>query len=115
MWGILEDLATEDLGLPPRVADGLYDASFGRDVTNRYYRSLADVSVATATNDLAKLDASGLLNAQGAGHSRLYTGSEALMAAVTREADLGDVPTASPIEVQRQWVMTRLATRVHGA
>lgn len=115
LWGILEDLATEDLGLPPRVADGLFDAFFGRDVTNRYYRSLADVSVATATNDLAKLDASGLLNAQGAGRSRLYTGSEALMAAVTREADLGDLPTASPIEVQRQWVMTRLAARVHGA
>jgi Fic family protein len=115
LWGLLEDLATEDLGLPPRVADALFDAFFGREVTNRYYRSLADVSVATATNDLAKLDTSGLLQAQGAGRSRSYTGSEALMAAVAREARLDDLPAASPIEVQREWVMTRLAARVHGA
>lgn len=115
LWALLEDIATEDLGMAPRVADVLFDAFFGRDVSNRYYRTLADISVATATNDLARLDASGLLVANGAGRSRSYTGSEALVSAVAREARIEDVPTASPVEVQRQWVMTRLAERVQGA
>ena len=49
------------------MAHALYDAFFGREVTNRFYRSLADVSVATAVNDLAKLESRGLLKAVGAG------------------------------------------------
>ena len=112
-WGILEDVVTEDLGLPPRLADALYDAFFGRDVTNRYYRSLADVSVPTATSDLGRLEASGLLQAKGAGRSRAYTGSEKLVAAVARAAELGD-PPASALETQRAWAMARLAASVHG-
>lgn len=115
LWGVLEDLVTEDLGMQPRVADALYDGFFGRAVTNRYYRALADVSVATAANDLARLDASGLLAAQGAGRSRSYSGSAALVASVAHAAQLGDPPTGSPLEGQRQWVLTRLAERVSGA
>ncbi len=115
LWGILEDIVTEDLGMPPRLADALYDGFFGRDVTNRYYRSLADVSVPTATNDLGRLEASGLLRAEGGGRSRAYTGSERLVAAVAHEAGLGDPPASSPLDVQRSWVMTRLAELVHGA
>jgi len=113
LWGILEDVVTEDLGLPPRLADALYDAFFGRDVTNRYYRSLANVSVPTATSDLGRLEAAGLLRAKGAGRSRAYTGSEQLVAAVARAAELGS-PPASALETQRAWVMARLAERVHG-
>lgn len=113
LWALLEDLATEELGLPARTADALFDGFFGRDVTNRYYRTLADVSVATATNDLAKLDASGYLGAEGAGRSRSYTGTEALVAAVAREAKLKGLPEGSPLDVQRQWIMGRLAHNVH--
>lgn len=112
LWGVLEDVVTEDLGMQPRVADALYDGFFGRDVTNRYYRSLADVSVATAANDLARLDASGLFEARGAGRSRSYTGSARLLAAVARAARLGEPPSGSPVDRQRQWVLASLAERV---
>lgn len=114
LWSLIEDIATEELGVAPRAADALFDAFFSRKVTNRYYRTLSDVSVATATNDLAKLDASGLLVAKGAGRTRSYTGSEKLMAAISREAGLEGLPIDAPVEVQRQWIMVRLAQRIHG-
>ncbi|MGV8082999.1 MAG: Fic family protein [Coriobacteriia bacterium] len=115
LWDLLEDIAIEELHLQPRFSDALYDAFFGRPVTNRYYRSLADISVATATNDLARLEAAGLLRAVGAGRSRSYEGAERLIAAVANAANLDGFPSASPIEAQRAWVMARLAERVHGS
>jgi hypothetical protein len=52
----LDCLGSEWAGeVDARVAHALYDAFFGREVTNRFYRSLADVSAATAVNDLARL------------------------------------------------------------
>jgi Fic family protein len=111
LWQVLEDIVTEDLGAPPRMADALYDAFFGREVTNRYYRGLADVSVATATNDLMRLEASGLVRATGAGRSAAYTGTEALVVAVAEAANLGEVPISSPIDAQRAWLVARLAER----
>ena len=45
--------------LPARVANAAWDVFFGRSVTPRYYRPLADVSPATATNDLAAAVAAG--------------------------------------------------------
>lgn len=115
LWGVLEDIATEGLGMSPRVADALYDAFFGREVTNRYYRALSDVSVATASADLVRLEASGLLSASGAGRSRAYTGSAVLVTAVAAAAGLGEPPGASPLDAQRQWALARLADRVHGS
>jgi Fic family protein len=112
LWTLLEDAATEDLGLPARLADVLYDAFFGREVTNRYYRGLADVSVATATNDLARLEASGLIRALGAGRSRAYTGAPALVESVARLGRLGEPPAGAPDEDRRAWVVSRLAERL---
>jgi Fic family protein len=114
LWTLLEDIATEDLGMPPRAADALYDAFFGRAVTNRYYRSLADMSTATATNDLARLYASGLLRAQGGGRSRSYTGADRLLEVVARAGGLGEAPTGGVTEDLRAWVIARLAERVRG-
>jgi len=112
VWELLEDIVTEDLGLPPRLADPLYDAFFGREVTNRYYRSLADVSIATAANDLARLDASGLLQAVGAGRSRGYVATADLLVRVASAARLGTLPGSSPMDAQRSWLMRELADRV---
>ena len=112
LWQVLEDIVTEDLGAQPRMADALYDAFFGREVTNRYYRGLSDVSVATATNDLARLEASGLVRSTGAGRSAAYTGTTALVQAVAGASGLGEVPSASPVEDQRAWVVTSLAERI---
>lgn len=112
LWTLLEDIATEDLGMPPRAADALFDAFFGRSVTNRYYRSLCDVSTATATNDLARLEASGLLRAQGRGRSRSYTGADQLLEAVALSGGLGEAPTGGVTEDLRAWVVAKLAERV---
>ena len=114
LWTLLEDTVTEDLGMPPRVADILYDAFFGREVTNRYYRNLTDVSTATATNDLARVEASGLVQAAGAGRSRTYIGSAALIDAVSRLGRPGEPPQGVPDADRRAWVVARLAERISG-
>ena len=65
-------------GLQGRVANAIWDAFFGRDVTPRYYRPLADVSQATATNDLAAAVSAGLLRPEGKGRSRTYRAGDTL-------------------------------------
>lgn len=116
IWTILEDLATEDLSGPPRLADALYDAFFGREVTNRYYRGLTDVSVATATNDLARLEASGLVASVGAGRSRAYMGTHALLAAVARSGAVAEALSdpETPLSRQRAAVVASIARRLRG-
>jgi Fic family protein len=71
VWIALEIVAV-DAGLEPRVTNALWDVFFGRDVTPRYYRPLADVSAATATNDLAQVVAAGLLRPEGKARARRY-------------------------------------------
>jgi len=78
VWTVLEDLA-HDIEMDARVAFALHEGFFGREVTNRYYRGLTDVSTVTASNDMSALVASGLLVRQGAGRSTAYTGSPALV------------------------------------
>jgi Fic family protein len=114
IWTILEDIATEDLGAPPRLADALYDAFFGRSVTNRYYREIADVSMATATNDLARLSAAGLLSSRGGGRSTEYMGTEALIDRVMATAEpRGPEPSAgASVDQRRAAVIRGLAARV---
>jgi hypothetical protein len=77
IWTALEE-AVSSTGMEPRVVNAVWDAFFGRNVTPRYYRPLADVSTATATNDLAAAVAAGLLRATGSGRSRSYAAGEAL-------------------------------------
>jgi len=112
LWTLLEDAVMEDLGMPARCADVLYDGFFGREVTNRYYRNLADISTATATNDLARLEASGLIRSTGAGRARSYTGASALIDTVSRMGRLGEPPQDAPEADRRAWVVARLAERV---
>lgn len=64
IWTALEEIALE-VGLDRRVANALWDAFFGRDVSAGYYRSLADVSAGTATRDLTTAAATGMLMAGG--------------------------------------------------
>ena len=69
IWTAVEESVTA-AGLEPRVANAVWDAFFGRSVTPRYYRPLASVSPATATNDLAAAVAAGLLRPEGRARSR---------------------------------------------
>jgi Fic family protein len=77
IWTAVEEAVT-GVGLEPRVANAVWDAFFGRSVTPRYYRPLADVSPATATNDLAAAVAAGLLRPEGKARSRRYQAGEGL-------------------------------------
>lgn len=112
VWTALEDVATVDLDAPPRVADALYDAFFGRAVTNRYYRELADVSIATATNDLGKLEAAGLLTSRGRGRSTEYLGTAKLLEQVAAAARLAEWGPAGgePLDQRRTRLIAALAT-----
>ena len=71
LWAAIE-LLVEDAGLPLRLANAAWDAFFERSVTPAYYIPLADVSRATATNDLKAATSAGLLAARGGGRSRHY-------------------------------------------
>ncbi len=77
IWIAVEE-AVATAGLDPRVANAVWDAFFGREVTPRYYRPLADVSPATATTDLAAAVAAGLLRPEGKARSRRYHAGETL-------------------------------------
>jgi hypothetical protein len=81
IWAAVEE-AVASAGLEPRVSNAVWDAFFGRSVTPRYYRPLAEVSPATATNDLAGAVAAGLLRPEGRARSREYRGGESLYSRV---------------------------------
>lgn len=90
VWIAMENIVQE-LGLQPRLANALWDAFFGREVTAGYYRSVVDVSPATATNDLTSATAAGLLAARGERRGRRYLGGERLMTSLGEMLDL-DLP-----------------------
>ena len=81
VWTAVEEAVTA-AGLDPRVASAVWDAFFGRGVTPRYYRPLADVSPATASHDLALAVAAGLLRPEGEARSRTYLAGENLYAKI---------------------------------
>ncbi len=81
IWTVVEEAVTA-AGLQPRVANAVWDVFFGRRVTPRYYRPLADVSPATATNDLAAAVAAGLLRPEGQARSRRYGAGDTLHARI---------------------------------
>jgi len=113
LWLALDDVTSSVGGGDARMAHALYDAFFGRDVTNRFYRSLADVSVATAVNDLAKLDAAGLLKAVGAGRSRRYVAGGRLVGRIAESAGIPSaVDAEAPLQAQRERLMGTLAQRI---
>lgn len=86
VWTALEDIAADDAALPPRATEALFDAFHGRVITNRYYRNVTGVSVATATKDLAALERARLIVASGEGRGRRYTGAFRLIALVASAA-----------------------------
>lgn len=112
IWTVLEDLVTEDLGALPRLADALFDAFFGRTVTNRYYRSLSDTSAATAATDLGRLSAAGLLAVAGAGRSTTYLGTPLLIQRVAAATGAPPPDERAPLEAGRAGVVAALAGRV---
>jgi hypothetical protein len=90
--------AAEDVGLERRLANALWDSFFGREITAGYYRSLTDVSPATATKDLAVAVAAGLLASEGERRGRRYFAGTRLYPAVSiRGASNSRAMPASPV------------------
>jgi Fic family protein len=108
IWSAIADVV-ESVGLEPRVVNAAWDAFFGREVTPRYYRPLADVSTATATNDLAGAVAAGLLRPKGQGRSRRYAAGEALVPLVAGRVGI-DVTGSNA--AARDVIVAELARRV---
>jgi hypothetical protein len=100
IWLAIEDLVTER-GLPERLANAVWDAFFDREVTNRYYREIADVGDITASTDLKGATAAGLLRALGAGRSRRYLAGDRLFSDLARQLnlDLGELQQLGPNEI----------------
>jgi hypothetical protein len=98
------------------MAHALYDAFLGREVTNRFYRGLADVSVATAVTDLARLETSGLLAAQGAGRSRRYVAGRRLSPQIAESAGIDAAfDIEAPPDSQRDGLLVTLAEKAKTA
>jgi Fic family protein len=116
LWAALEDVAVYELGMDARAANALWDAFFGREVTNRYYRGVADLAQVTASHDLKQLQASGLLSPKGDGRSRSYSGTVRLMRRVVELFDLAvDVGGDGPIDGDlRNSVVASIAEKVLG-
>ncbi|MFZ5470108.1 MAG: Fic family protein [Myxococcota bacterium] len=108
IWTALENFLGEK-DLPLRLANALWDAFFGRNVTAGYYRSVADVSPATATHDLATATAAGLLEAQGMRRGRRYLAGPTLFRALGASLLGLDLPS-SPEEA-RAFVVAKLTER----
>ncbi len=89
LWTGLENLL-EERGLPPRLANALYDSFFGRSVTTTYYSDLIDASAATARNDLQAAVAARLLRPVGRTRGRRYEPGSRLMTSLARSIG-GDV------------------------
>lgn len=102
LWTTLENLL-DDLALPARLANALYDSFFDREVTTGYYRDLVQASQATARNDLATAAAAGLLRAEGRTRGRKYLPGDRLLPAVALQ--LGGV------EADRDRILDELVRR----
>jgi Fic family protein len=93
IWSALEGLV-EDSNLQPRVVNAVWDAFFDRPVTPAYYIPLAEVSRATATNDLSATVSAGLLDARGGGRGRHYVATSELFRRLGESLGI-DVPQAA--------------------
>ena len=115
-WTVLEDALTHDLRMNERVTHAAYDALFARQVTNRYYRGMADVSDVTASHDLGKLVAAGLLESRGAGRSAHYVATPALFARVARAVGLDEewLRPRGDLPAQRDLLLTGISRKLHG-
>lgn len=114
IWIAVENVAGAR-GLRPRVANALWDAFFGREVAAGYYRELADVSAATATNDLAAATAAGLLRGEGERRGRRYTAGPALLAEVATELGVALDAHEGPSRAARAAVVVQLTERLVSA
>ncbi len=110
IWTVVEDLALERR-MDRRIANALWDAFFGRDVTAGYFRSLTDVSPATATQDLALASAAGLLLPEGQRKGRVYRAGRVLVQEVARAVGV-ELDGQEPLDSARGRIVHSLGDRL---
>jgi len=115
LWTLLQDLVVHDLRMNERATHALYDALFGRQLTNRYYRTVADVSDVTAVQDLRRLVSAGMLEPRGGGRTSHYVGAERLIDAVAVAAGVEPrlLPAADLCD-RGNALIAQLASRLQG-
>lgn len=109
IWTVAEEIA-EGSRLNARLANAFWDAFFGRTITAGYYRSLADVSPATASNDLAAAAAAGFLSPIGERRGRHYLPGDRLYEAIAKAIRLPD--GTGPPEVARDRIIASVSERL---
>lgn len=113
IWMLVEAIAEEVLGQPPRLAEALFDGFFGRPVTNRYYRGLVGITGRQAAEDLQLLVDRRLLARVFEQPEEVFTGAFGLMGAVASAAAVGLSPEAgSSVDQQRTHIVTAIAERI---
>ncbi len=110
IWTVVETVVRY-AHLDERMANAVYDAFFEHELTAGYYRELADVSRATATNDLSAAVAAELLEPRGATRGRRYVPGPRLYA---RAAEVLDIPEISPADASRELIVGWLSERLAG-
>ncbi len=112
-WTMVEAIAEEVLGQPPRLAEALFDGFFGRPVTNRYYRGLVGVTGRQAAEDLQLLAERRLLARVFDEPEEVFTGAFGLIGAIASAAGVGLSPEAgSSVDQQRTHIVTAIAERI---
>jgi len=106
LWFVIEE-AVQDAGLDERVANAVWEGFFGRDVTSRYYRELADVREVTAATDLKGAVAAGFLTAVGAGRARHYVTGRDLYRLIGRRFEIEIVDGGEPARSQLVGILMR--------
>ncbi len=102
LWAQLDDVIA-DLNLHPRVADELYDASLGFRIRRSTYIKRAQIEQRTATRDLARLVAQGLLEGRGETSGRHYVAGELL-----RQMRSTAVADRTPVSDPYPWMKSSL-------
>ncbi len=109
IWNAIENLLGEKR-LPERLASAVWETFFGREVSAGYYRLVAEVSAASATNDLARAMAAGLVTGVGERRGRRYLPGPGLYPLVASELGLG--PLSGHTDTARLEIVGALATRL---
>jgi hypothetical protein len=104
-WSALDAVLT-DHALPDRVADPLFDAVLGYRVRRPSYVKRAEIEVRTASRDLNRLVAEGLLEAHGQTRARYY-----LAGAELRELGAEMRNAREPLRDPYPWLAAELRNR----